>query len=133
MQPQPDLSILIGEKPDADALTCSGISEIRLGIEVIPLKLHHTSGREPPFPAPPFYGVLLFCAPRVPSAIQIDMKVCTRLLVIQIPTLERGKISDCADRSSLEFYDFDFELICPFLYQPTLQKDFCDLLSVKHC
>lgn len=34
MQPMPDLSILIGEIPDTDELISSGMSEVRLGMEV---------------------------------------------------------------------------------------------------
>lgn len=34
LYPMPDLSILIGELPDTDELTSSGMLEIRLGMEV---------------------------------------------------------------------------------------------------
>lgn len=54
---------------------------------------------------------MIFRGPHVSSAIYVDIKVCSTLLIIEITTLEREEELESmqiALPTALKFYDFDF-------------------------
>lgn len=65
---------------------------------------------------------MIFHGPHVSSAIYVDTKVCSTLLIIEITSLEKESMQ-IALPTALKFYDFDFSFIFPCPYSPSSEKN----------